>query len=140
MISKERVRQMTKLAEYDAAEGKKYEKMTQYFREDYVALEMIKSFFSGTIGFGIAFLLWLMYEMETLSDLFILTDLVMLGVITVLVYVTFMVVYLLITYLVYNKRYTTGRKQIKKYFNGLKKVESMYSSEEQKTLQDEWEE
>lgn len=140
MISKERVRQMTKLAEYDASEGKKYEKMTQYFRSDYVALEMIKSFFTGTIGFGILFMLWLLYEMETLADLLLLTDLVMLALVTVLIYITFMVGYLLITYLVYNKRYTTGRKNIKKYYNGLKKIQSMYRSEEQRVLQDEWEE
>ncbi|MGN0342925.1 MAG: hypothetical protein ACI4DO_09035 [Roseburia sp.] len=139
MISKERVRQMTKLAEYDAADGKKYEKMTQYFREDYVAMEMIKSFFAGTIGFGLLFLLWLLYEMETLSELLVLTDLVTMGIITMLVYITFMVVFLLITYVVYNKRYTEGRKQIKNYYNRLQKVQSIYRSEEQEQLQGEWE-
>lgn len=140
MISKERVRHMTKLAEYDASEGKKYERMTEYFRSDYVALEMIKSLFTGTICFGILYMMWILYEMETLTDLLVVTDLVMLAIVTVLIYVTFMVGYLLITYLVYHKRYTTGRKYIKKYYNGLKKVQSMYRSEEQRQLQDEWEE
>ena len=140
MISKERVRQMTKLAGYDASEGKQYERMTQYFRSDYVALEMMKSLFTGTMGFGILYMMWILYEMETLTDLLAVTDLVMLAIVTVLVYITFMVGYLLITYLVYNKRYTTGRKNIKKYYNGLKKIQSMYRSEEQRPLQDEWEE
>ena len=44
MISKERVRHMTKLAAFEEREGKKYHKMTQYFRRDYVGLELIKSY------------------------------------------------------------------------------------------------
>ena len=53
MISKERVRHMTKLAAFEEREGKEYRKMTQYFRRDYVGLELLKSFLSGTISFEI---------------------------------------------------------------------------------------
>ena len=44
MISKERVRHMTKLAEFENEESKACQKATQYFRRDYVAMELIKSF------------------------------------------------------------------------------------------------
>ena len=36
MISKERVRHMTKLAEFENEESKACQKATQYFRRDYV--------------------------------------------------------------------------------------------------------
>ncbi len=49
MISKERVRHMTKLSEFENEESKACQKATQYFRRDYVAMELIKSFFAGTI-------------------------------------------------------------------------------------------
>ena len=45
MISKERVRHMTKLSEFENEESKACQKATQYFRRDYVAMELIKSFF-----------------------------------------------------------------------------------------------
>ena len=44
MISKERVRHMTKLSEFENEESKACQKATQYFRRDYVAMELIKSF------------------------------------------------------------------------------------------------
>ena len=66
MISKERVRHMTKLAEFENEESKACQKATQYFRRDYVAMELIKSFFAGTIAFGLLFVLWLFYDMENL--------------------------------------------------------------------------
>ena len=37
MISKERVRHMTKLSEFENEESKACQKATQYFRRDYVA-------------------------------------------------------------------------------------------------------
>lgn len=44
MISKERVRHMTKLSEFENEESKACQKATQYFRRDYVAMELIKAF------------------------------------------------------------------------------------------------
>ena len=129
MISKERVRNMTKLAVYDAGEGKRTEKMTRYFRRDYVAMEMIKSFFGGTIAYGLLLFLWVVYEMETLENFFKELDVTEFAVVAVLVYVLFIVLFLLITYIVYNKRYTAGRKQLKQYYRGLRKVHALLDQE-----------
>lgn len=64
MISKERVRHMTKLSEFENEESKACQKATQYFRRDYVAMELIKSF-CGTIAFGLL-LCCGFYDMENL--------------------------------------------------------------------------
>lgn len=45
MISKERVRHMTKLSEFENEESKACQKATQYFRRDYVAMELIRKVF-----------------------------------------------------------------------------------------------
>ena len=47
-----------------------------------------------------------------------------------ILYGVFIVIYLLATYLVYNLKYTEGRRKVKKYYNGLKKVNAMYEREE----------
>ena len=46
MIHEDRVRQMIKLAVYDENKSMGEKKPAQYFRKDYLALEMIKSFFA----------------------------------------------------------------------------------------------
>ena len=53
MIHEDRVRQMIKLAVYDENKSMGEKKPAQYFRKDYLALEMIKSFFCGTMAYAI---------------------------------------------------------------------------------------
>ncbi len=137
MISKERVRHMTKLAAFEEREGKKYYKMTQYFRRDYVGLELMKSFLSGTIAFIIFFGVWALCGMESLMENINDMDLVAFGTEILIEYLVFITVYLLITYVVYNMRYTKGRKRIKLFYNRLKKVNRLYESENrQNNLED----
>jgi hypothetical protein len=47
-----------------------------------------------------------------------------------LLYGIFMVIYLLATYIIFNMKYTYGRKKVKKYYAGLKKISAMYLREE----------
>ena len=129
MISKERVRHMTKLAAFEEREGKKYRKMTQYFRRDYVGLELMKSFLSGTIAFVILFGVWMLCKMETLMENINDMDLIAFGTETLIQYLVFIAVYLLVTYVVYNMRYTKGRKRMKLFYNRLRKVSRLYESE-----------
>lgn len=139
MISKERVRHMTKLSEFENEESKTCQKATQYFRRDYVAMELIKSFFSGTIAFGLLFVLWLFYDMENLVKKINDMDMIGFGIRIVMVYLVFLAAYLLITYIIYNRRYTKGRKQVKEYYNRLKRVSSLYREEENISNTDDWE-
>lgn len=139
MISKERVRHMTKLAEFENEESKACQKATQYFRRDYVAMELIKSFFAGTIAFGLLFVLWLFYDMENLVKKINDMDMIGFGIRIVMVYLVFLAAYLMITYIIYNRRYTKGRKQVKEYYNRLKGVSSLYREEENISNTDDWE-
>ena len=111
--------------------------MTQYFRRDYVGLELMKSFLSGTIAFIIFFGVWALCGMESLMENINDMDLVAFGTEILIEYLVFITVYLLITYVVYNMRYTKGRKRIKLFYNRLKKVNRLYESENrQNNLED----
>lgn len=137
MISKERVRHMTKLAAFEEREGKEYRKMTQYFRRDYVGLELIKSFFAGTLAFFLIVGIWATYRMDYLMDNIDSMDLPEFGTEMLIRYLIFMAIYLLITYVIYNMRYTKGRKRMKLFYNRLKKVSRLYESESrQSNLED----
>ena len=47
MVNEERLRPMVKMAMFDKNEGKHCKPMIEYSRQDYVAMEMLKSFVTG---------------------------------------------------------------------------------------------
>lgn len=130
MVNEERLRYMVKMAKFDVNDRKKCQPMMQYARRDYVSLQMLKSFVTGTIAFGMIVAIWGLYSMETLmakiNSMDLLGTLLILGI----SYGIFIVVYLSATYIVFHMKYTRGRQKVKKYYNGLKKVNAMYDREE----------
>ena len=93
-------------------------------------MRLLGSFVTGTICFGILLLLWGLYSMEELmvqlNRLDIIGTLTRLGV----SYRVFMLVYLGATCVVFQLKYSEGRRKVKKYYNSLKKINQMYEREE----------
>ena len=114
--------------------------MMQYARKDYVAMRMLGSFVSGTIGFALIFAAWALYSMDQIMR--DLNTMDILGFITSVLtkYLIFMLFYMGVTYIVYNNRYTRGRREVKKYYNELKKLNRIYEREDKLKLSEnkEW--
>ena len=64
MLNEERIKLMTKMACYEANEGKKNVAIGNYFRGDYIGLQVIKSILSATIAFVILFAMFIFYDFE----------------------------------------------------------------------------
>ena len=131
MLNQERVCEMTRLAIFDQKEGVECRPMIQYFRKDYIAREMLKSFITGTVAFFVFAAIFCLYYMEELIQQINSLDIRQITVRGILYYIACMAVYLLATYIVYHIRYTKGRQKIKKYYIHLKKVNRIYHEEEQ---------
>lgn len=130
MLNEERVILMTKLASYENGEGKKDKAVGNFFRSDYVGVQVLWSIVSAAISFVIVFALYILYDFETFMgdiykmDLFVFAQ-------NVLVWFLVVVLgYALISYVVYSVRYTKARKSQKNYYNNLKKLSSMYDERE----------
>lgn len=136
MIDEERVREMTKMAIYEEGEGKHYIPMTQYFRHDYVGKEMVKSVITGTAAFLLLYAIWLLCNMEEFMEHINQIDLIQFGMDACVKYLVFLVIYLMVTFVVYNIRYTVGRRHIKQFYGHLKQVNKMYGQEEYKKQND----
>lgn len=130
MINEERVRQMTRMAIYEEGEGKHYIPMTQYFRHDYVGKELVKSVITGTIAFLLFCVIYVSCELEYFMDNINKLDIMGFGTEIFLYYIIFMATYLIVTYVVYNVRYTVGRAHIKQFYTHLKKVNRIYEQED----------
>lgn len=130
MVNEERLRNLTKMAMFDTNEGKRCKPMAQYARKDYVSLQALKSFVTGTITYVLLLVMWGLSSMEGLVQKITGTELRGFVVTVIVLYIVFILIYLLATYIVFNMKYTEGRKKIKKYYNSLKKVNQMYEREE----------
>ena len=130
MVNEDRLQPMIKMAMFDKESGKECRPMAQYARKDYVALQLLKSFVVGTIAFFMMLGLWVLYSMDALMEQINTMDLVQSATTLGLFYGIFMLIYLLATYIIFNMKYTYGRKKVKKYYAGLKKINAMYLREE----------
>lgn len=138
MLNEERIRLMTKLASYEEREGKENMPIKQYYRKDYVSYEMIKTFLTSTISFGILFLCWMIYKMEELTELLSSQELPALGISILIWYILFVVVYQVIAYVVYTRRYKKAAASVKEYYSILKKVQKLQEKEEKSQPLEDW--
>jgi len=129
MLNEERIRLMTKMAAYEANEGRKNKAVGNYFRGDYIGLQVIKSIISATIAFLIVFALFVFYDFEVIMSDIYKMDLLSFGKTVLVAYLVFTVAYALISYFIYTHRYIKARGSLKKYYNNLKKLAYLYDKE-----------
>lgn len=137
MLDEERICIMTRMASYEAGEGKEDMPVKQYYRKDYISYQMIRSFISSTISFCILLLFWGMYNIENIMKKVAATDLPRFGILILVLYISFIVLYEIITVVVYSRKYTKATEGMKKYHADLKKVMKLQEKEEKLlTLED----
>ena len=66
MLSEERIILMTRMASYEQGEGKDNVKIGNYFRSDYIAVQVLKSIICATIAFLIMFVVYMLCYYEVL--------------------------------------------------------------------------
>ena len=129
MLNEERVRLMTRMACYEAKEGRKNVAIGNYFRGDYIGLQVIKSVISATIAYILIFAMFILYAFEVfMADIYKM-DLLDFAKSVIIYYLIFTVGYAVISYGVYTYRYTRARKSLKTYYNNLKKLSYLYERE-----------
>lgn len=126
MLNEERVILMTKLASYEAGEGKKSVAIGNYFRSDYIGWQVLKSIISATIAFVVVFAMYIFYDFEVFMIDIYKMDLLEFGKRILFTYAGFVGGYAVLSYIVYAYRYSRARKSLRLYYMNLKKLSSMY--------------
>lgn len=129
MLNEERIKLMTKMASYEANEGKRNVSIGSYFRGDYIGLQVIKSVISATIAFLIVFGLFVFYDFEMFMQDIYKMDLLQFGKNVLTAYLCLVAGYAIISYIIYTFRYSKARKSLKIYYNNLKKLAYLYDRE-----------
>lgn len=130
MINEDRVKEMYRLAVFDEYEEKKYRQVGEYTMWDYVGKELVRSFFSGTFAFGFLLLFVGLGDMDAFTRWINNASLEQFLPYLIIGYAGFMIVYLLITVLIYCVRYERGKKHIRAYARHLKRVRKLLREEE----------
>ncbi|MGN0482412.1 MAG: hypothetical protein ACI4HI_02555 [Lachnospiraceae bacterium] len=126
MIQNEKVAYMTKMAVFETREGKKCEPMRKYFRKDYLALQIIKSFLYATAGFALLFVFWCVYQADDLMARIDTLNYAKVGIKIGKSYLVCMAAYIALTYAVYSVRYVKGKRKLRRMERYLKKVKRFY--------------
>ena len=126
MINEERVILMTKLASYEEHEGRRNMKIINYFRSDYIALQVLKSIFSATIAFAMLCALYVFSQFEDFMQDIYKMDLISCAKSVLTYYGLTVLVYGLISYFICAYKYSKARRSLKTYQQNLKKLHSLY--------------
>ena len=127
MLNEERVILMTKLASYEANDGRRNVAIGSYFRSDYIGWQVLKSIISATIAFIVVFAMYIFYDFEIFMMDIYKMDLLEFGKKVLQIYVGVVGFYAAISYIVYAYRYSRARKSLRLYYMNLRKLGNMYS-------------
>mgnify|MGYP001106419835 CR=1 FL=1 len=126
MLNEERVILMTRMACYENCEGSGNISIGNYFRSDYIGKEVLKAVICATISFGLCFALYLFYDFEGFMLNIYKMDLLQFVKNILILYAVVVVIYGVISYIIFSIRYKRAKKSLKKYYNNLRKLSGLY--------------
>ena len=129
MVNEDRIKLMTRMAAYEKEEHKVNKKIVSFFRSDYISMQMLKSVIFTTIAFLIMFGLYILYDFELFMKEIYQMDMFEFAKSVIIIYVIFLGVILLITYVVSLYRYNRALQSTKLYYANLKKLSRIYGEE-----------
>ena len=128
MLNEERIILMTKMASYEANEGKKNVAIGSYFRGDYIGWQVLKSIISATIAFVVVFGMYIYYDFEVfMLDIYKMDVLAFVKRILSM-YLWTTGIYAVIAFVVYAVRYSRAMRSLKLYHMNLRRLMNMYKS------------
>ncbi len=125
MIDQERVRLMMKIARYENGEGVEDFRIRKYYRSDYTALQLIKTWILTTLGYGLLLGLVIAGNVEFLLDNIDSMNLKVLFSWILIGYIILIGAYFAAVYISSVIRYNRARRNVKSYLDALEKISGM---------------
>ena len=128
-IDGDRVKLMTRMASFEDNEGREAIRICNYFRSDYVFLNVVKAIVSATISYFLIMALYVYYNIDRLLQDIYTMDLMATGRRLVTSYVIFAGAFGIIAYVVYSFRYDWAKKHLNDYNYALRELLNMQEVE-----------
>lgn len=126
MLNEDKIKIMASIALFEKQKGKKIAPVNQYFRGDYVSHHLFRSFFSYLICYLLGTVVWLLYSFDDLMNIVSTDEILSMAEHYILFFVGGMFVYLMLSALVYIRRYNIATRENKIYLAKLKRLDKRY--------------
>lgn len=126
MLNEEKVRDMTVLAIFEKNEGRKIFPINCYFKSDYVGGKMFRAFFGYSFCYLLILALWVLCRLDDILAGIDTTLMLTWGKIACFLYAGGLLVYLIITALVYSRRYDYASRSQLMFASKLKHLVTKY--------------
>ncbi|MBQ9361330.1 MAG: hypothetical protein IJT96_09880 [Lachnospiraceae bacterium] len=121
-IDGDRVKLMTRMASFEENEGKEAIRICNFFRSDYVCLNVVRAIVSATVSYFLVLGLYIYYNIDQLLQGIYTMDLMATGRKLVTAYVIFAGAFGIIAYVVYSFRYDWAKKHLNDYNYALREL------------------
>ena len=137
MLNIEKVKSMTKAAAFESGPEKKNIEISDYFRTDYLGLQMVKSGIAYAIAFVLIAAAWVMGRTEDIMLMITRADYLESLIKTLIVlFVAGLVAYEILVYIYYSAKYRNAKKSMKGYHSHLKQIHKFYEKQEATEVSD----
>ena len=131
MLNEEKIKSMTKAAAYEKGSEKKNIEITNYFRSDYIGLQMIKSAVAYTVAFCVLVAIWGMTGTEELMLQLTHADYIQRLIrVLIILFVTGLIFYETAIYIYYSWKYRRASVSVEKFQSHLKRINKFYETQE----------
>lgn len=129
MLNENKIKMMTKMAIFEKHHEKDMICHTRYYKNDYVTYSVIKSMAAAMIAYILMVVMIAVYNLDYIVSNVNNLDYVGIGLTLVWTLLVFVIVYGIIAYFVYSRRYENSREDVKKYFLRLTRLERFYNNQ-----------
>lgn len=126
MLNEEKIRLMTELAVLEKKNVAQLKQASGYFKSDFISRFLIRNFVSYTICCTVLFCIWVVFHMDLFLSTIEIEQLIRLSRGGILLYAAGLVLYLLLTWWIYGKRYATASRVNRIYVAKLKHLDKRY--------------
>lgn len=129
MVREENVKLMSRVAIYEKRDGKREIPINNFYKGDYVRVNVLKTIVSATIAYVLIFVLTAVYKMDYILANILKVDYKKIVFFLIVIYGVWIFVYWLIARILYAKRYEDSRSNIIIYNHNLKKLQEAAQKE-----------
>lgn len=129
MLDKERIRLMTRMAEYENTLAPEDLKISSYYKKDYSSLNILITAIWITIGYVMAAGLFILCNVDALLKDLTVAKLVIMAAVVVGAYIVLLVVYCVCAGSFYKSKHNKAKQRVKKYYRDLSRLGKMCMKE-----------
>lgn len=134
MVNEDKIGIMTSLVMYEKKEGRKLFPFQRYFKSDFIGIHLLTAFVGYTLCSFLLVALWVLYHLDMLLNAMNIEDLAATGKQMIICYFAGLAIYLLVTGIVYKRKYDYAKGGMRVYLAKLRRLEKLYLSKEDLNL------